>query len=82
MEYKRLLDNIDKFPQDAVQSWLRTQDIYIYPVIDKYNDNDKVTWQCEVFVPYLRNYRIGKSLSYEDAMKVGIEEGIKILEDK
>ena len=82
MEYKRLLDNIDKFPQDAVQSWLRTQAIYIYPVIDKYNDNDKVTWQCEVFVPYLRNYRIGNGLSYEDAMKLGIKEGIKILEEK
>lgn len=82
MKYKSLLNNIDKFPQDAVQSWLRTQDIYIYPVIDKYNDNDKVTWQCEIFVPYLRIYRVGNGLSYEEAMRLGINEGIKILEDK
>ena len=64
------------------QSWLRSKEVYIYPVIDRYIVNDNVTWQCEVFVPYLRVYRVGKELSYEDALRAGIEEGIKILKEK
>ena len=68
-----------------VQQWFMTQGIYIIPRIHLYHDinfDDDPSWECTVYVNFAAMYTVGKSLSYQDALLLGIKEGIKILKDE
>ena len=66
------------------QQWLMTQGIYIAPRIYLYHDinlDDETSWECNIYIAYAAIYTIGKSLSYEDALLLGIKEGINKLRE-
>jgi hypothetical protein len=67
------------------QKWFReTQGIYIAPRIYLYHDinlDDETSWECNIYIAYAAIYTIGKSLSYEDALLLGIRDGIKKLQE-
>lgn len=60
------------------QSFLRNEGIIVYPVVDRYNDGEETTWQCEIYIPFLKLYRIGQNLSFEDALYEGIKEAVSL----
>ena len=67
------------------QQWLMTQGIYIAPRIYLYHDinfDDNTSWECNIYIDFAAIYTIGKSLSYQDALLLGIKEAIKILKDE
>lgn len=64
------------------QKWLRTKGIHIAPRIYSYHDinlDEQTSWECTVYVEWSTIYVVGKSLIYEDALLLGIKEGLKIL---
>ena len=65
------------------QKWLREEKkIHIAPRIYLYHDinlDEQVSWECNVYTEWSAIYTIGKSLTYEDALLLGIKEAIKIL---
>lgn len=64
------------------QLWLMSQGIYVAPKIYSYhnvNVDDEVSWECTVYVQYQTIFTVGEKLSYEDALLLGIQEGIKYL---
>ena len=66
----------------SVQQWLMTMGIFISPRIYLYRDSnfdDKPSWECTIYVEWNSIKVIGKSLSYQDALKLGIKEGLKYL---
>lgn len=60
------------------QSFLRNEGIIVYPVVDCYNDGEETTWQCEIYIPFLKLYRIGQNLSFEVALQEGIKEAVSL----
>ena len=66
-----------------IQKWFREQKkIHINPQIYLYHDlnlDDKTSYECNIYVEWAAIYTIGKSLTYEDALLLGIKEAIKIL---
>ena len=69
-----------------VQKWLREEKgIHIAPRIYLYHDamlDEQTSWECNIYVEWSTIYTIGKSLSYEEALLLGIKEAIEILKDK
>lgn len=67
------------------QKWLREEKgIHISPRIYLYHDvnlDEKTSWECNIYVEWTAIYNIGKSLTYEDALLLGIKETIKILKE-
>ena len=67
------------------QQWLMTQGIHIAPRIYLYHDinfDDNTSWECTIYIEFAAIYTVGKSLSYQDALLLGIKEAIKILKNK
>ena len=68
------------------QKWLRDKKgIHIAPRIYLYHDillDEQTSWECNIYVEWAAIYTIGKSLSYEDALLLGIKDAIKILQDQ
>lgn len=66
------------------QQWLMTQGIYIAPRIYLHHDinlDNETSWECNIYIAYAEIYTVGKSLSYEEALLLGIKEGIKKLQE-
>lgn len=66
------------------QQWLMTKGIHIAPRIYLYHDinlDEQVSWECNIYVEYASIFTRGKSLTYEDALLLGIKEAIKILQE-
>jgi hypothetical protein len=68
------------------QKWLREEKgIHIAPRIYLYHDinlDEQTSWECTIYVEWSAIYTIGKSLTYEDALLLGIKEAVKILKEK
>lgn len=67
------------------QHWLMTQGIYISPRIYLYHDEvlgDETSWECSIYYAWSAIKTIGKSLSYQDALKMGIKDAIETLKNK
>lgn len=68
------------------QKWLREEKgIHISPRIYLYHDinlDEQVSWECNIYVEWAAIYTIGKSLTYEGALLLGIKEAVKILKEK
>ena len=68
------------------QKWLREKKgIHIAPRIYLYHDinfDDETSWECNIYIEYAQIYTIGKSLSYEDALLLGIKDVIKFIKQK
>lgn len=67
------------------QKWMRTQGIHIAPRIYLYHDinlDEQTSWECTIYIEWSTIYTVGKSLTYEDALLLGIKEGIKSLIEK
>lgn len=61
---------------------MRTQGIHIAPRIYLYHDmnlDEQTSWECTIYIEWSAIYTVGKSLTYEDALLLGIKEGIKSL---
>lgn len=85
---RNILTNIyEEVPRPLLyeaQKWLMTQGIYIAPRIYLYHDinlDDETSWECNIYIAYAAIYTVGKSLSYEDALLLGIKEGINKLRE-
>ena len=67
------------------QKWLREKKgIHIAPRIYLYHDinlDEQASWECTIYVEWSAIYTIGKSLTYEDALLLGIKEAVKILKE-
>ena len=66
------------------QQWLMTQGIHIAPRIYLYHDinfDDNTSWECTIYIDFAAIYTVGKSLSYQDALLLGIKEAIKFMKD-
>lgn len=64
------------------QQWLMTQGIHIAPRIYLYHDinfDDNTSWECTIYIDFAAIYTVGKSLSYQDALLLGIKEAIKFM---
>ena len=64
------------------QQWLMTQGIHIAPRIYLYHDinfNNDTSWECTIYIDFATIYTVGKSLSYQDALLLGIKEAIKFM---
>ena len=64
------------------QQWLMTQGIHIAPRIYLYHDinfDDNTSWECTIYIDFAAIYTIGKSLSYQEALLLGIKEAIKFM---
>ena len=63
------------------QKWLREEKgIHIAPRIYLYHDvnlDEQTSWECTIYVEWAAIYTIGKSLTYEDALLLGIKDAIK-----
>lgn len=72
-------------PLYAAQKWLREEKgIHIAPRIYLYHDinlDEHTSWECTIYVEWSAIYTIGKSLTYEDALLLGIKEAVKILKE-
>jgi hypothetical protein len=68
------------------QKWLREEKgIHIAPRIYLYHDinlDEQTSWECTIYVEWSAIYTIGKSLTYEDALLLGIKEAVQILKEK
>ena len=64
-----------------VQTWLmKNQDIFIYPVIDKFLDEDgDTTWISYMFIPYIGIKALCRRKKYEDALLEGIKVGLDFI---
>lgn len=73
-------------PLFAAQKWLREEKgIHIAPRIYLYHDinlDEQTSWECTIYVEWSAIYTIGKSLTYEDALLLGIKEAVKLLKNK
>lgn len=61
---------------------MRSQGIHIAPRIYLYNDinlDEQTSWECTIYTEWSAIYIVGKSLTYEDALLLGIKEGVKSL---
>ena len=84
-----VLDECDYIPRLSLyeaQKWLREEKgIHIAPRIYLYHDinlDERTSWECTIYVEWSAIYTIGKSLTYEDALLLGIKEAVKILKEK
>ena len=84
-----VLDECDYIPRLSLyeaQKWLREEKgIHIAPRIYLYHDinlDEQTSWECTIYVEWSAIYTIGKSLTYEDALLLGIKEAIKLLKNK
>ena len=77
--------NIDAPTLWEAQKWLREEKgIHIAPKIYLYHDinlDEQTSWECTIYVEWSAIYTIGKSLTYEDALLLGIKEAIKLLKN-
>lgn len=61
---------------------MRFQGIHIAPRIYLYHDinlDEQTSWECTIYTEWSAIYVVGKSLTYEDALLLGIKEGVKSL---
>lgn len=65
------------------QEWLRTKkDICIYPVIDKFLDEDGSTlWISYMYIPYIGVRALCKRKTYQEALLEGIKEAVKFINE-
>jgi hypothetical protein len=79
-------DFIDAPTMWEAQKWLREEKgIHIAPRIYLYHDinlDEHTSWECTIYVEWSSIYTIGKSLTYEEALLLGIKEAVKILKEK
>ena len=72
-------------PLYEAQKFLREKKgIHIAPRIYLYHDinlDEQTSWECTIYVEWSAIYTIGKSLTYEDALLLGIKEAVKILKE-
>lgn len=65
----------------SAQKWLREEKgIHIAPRIYLYHDvnlDEQTSWECTIYVEWAAIYTIGKSLTYEGALLLGIKDAIK-----
>lgn len=62
-----------------------THGFHIAPKIYLYHDinlDEKVSWECSIYVGWSLIETIGKSLSYHDALALGIKKVLEILNRK
>ena len=75
-----------RVPLYLAQKWLREErGIHIAPRIYLYHDinlDEQTSWECTIYVEWSAIYTIGKSLTYKDALLLGIKEAVKILKEK
>ena len=68
------------------QKWMREEKgIHIAPRIYLYHDinlDENTSWECTIYIEWSAIYTIGKSLTYEDALLLGIKEAVKVLNKK
>ena len=83
-----VLDECDYIPRLSLyeaQKWLREKKgIHIAPRIYLYHDinlDEQTSWECTIYVEWSAIYTIGKSLTYEDALLLGVKEAVKILKE-
>ena len=73
-------------PLYEAQKFLREKKgIHIAPRIYLYHDinlDEQTSWECTIYVEWSAIYTIGKSLTYEDALLLGIKEAVKILKEE
>lgn len=72
----------EKITLYEAQQWLMTQGIHIAPRIYLYHDinfDDDTSWECTIYIDFAAIYTVGKSLSYQDALLLGIKEAIKFM---
>ena len=84
-----VLDECDYIPRLSLyeaQKFLREKKgIHIAPRIYLYHDinlDEQTSWECTIYVEWSAIYTIGKSLTYEDALLLGIKEAVKIFKEK
>lgn len=78
------LDFEEKIHLYDAQQWLMTQGIHIAPRIYLYHDinlDEQVSWECNIYAEWTAIFTRGKSLTYTDALLLGIKEAIKILKN-
>lgn len=66
------------------QMWLMEKEIYVAPRIYLFHDinlDEDTSWECTMYVAYRSITVFGKSLTYHEALELGIKEGIKVLEE-
>ena len=79
--YPQHIPNISLY--DA-QMWLMTQGIHIAPRIYLYHDSnldDEVSWEVTIYFEFAAIYTIGQSLSYNDALELGIKDIVNKLKE-
>ena len=80
------VDEYLRVPLFLAQKWLREEKgIHIAPRIYLYHDinlDEHTSWECTIYVEWSAIYTIGKSLTYEDALLLGVKEAVKILKEK
>ena len=72
----------EKITLYEAQQWLMTQGIHIAPRIYLYHDinfDDDTSWECTIYIDFAAIYTVGKSLSYQDALLLGIKEAVKFM---
>ena len=67
----------------SAQKWLREEkDIFIYPVVDKFLDEEGNTmWNCQIYIPYVLIKFTHPKNTFEDALLDGIKEAIKFIKE-
>ena len=65
------------------QKWLMDEmDIYIYPTIDRFIDEDGNTlWVTHMYIPYVGLRILEKRKTYQEALLDGIKEAIKFINE-
>lgn len=67
------------------QLWLMTKGIHIAPRIYLFHDtnlDEQVSWECTIYVEWSLIETIGKSLTFHDALALGINRAINIIKGK
>ena len=62
-----------------------TQGIHIAPRIYLYHDevlDDDTSWEVTIYINFLAIYTIGKHLTYQEALLLGIKEGINKIKER
>ena len=67
------------------QLWLMTKGIHIAPRIYLYHDtnlDEQTSWECTIYVEWAAIYTVGKSLTYHDALALGISKALDVMKGK
>lgn len=67
------------------QMWLMTKGIHISPRIYLYHDillDEETSWECTIYVEYRSIRNIGRSLTYQAALELGIKDSVELLKQE